>query len=299
MRNLIFIVTVLISTFCKGQDFGKCIVYQFSGVDSTNKHIALVQTFNQAGQIVSETYSNYKKSSNQGNTDGSYFYYYTDSLLTKRFFIADDNDTSKVEYYYDSNRQCIREEYFSCEKRLRKDIKKGLGQPGGCVVFEEDLDKNRTWMKTNEVTFSYNGKGRLIRKDDGQDYDRVWQYDSLNRIAQEKGYSFDKLEYGEDYKYFNGGYKYSQIFYDGNGKIKVPIYSDIIFNPIFTSTFYLNSNGKIIKEEMTTEKGIKISDKTTYYDSHGRIVKTIHRYLDKHYINANNHPETTHIFEYK
>ena len=299
MRNLVFIVAVLTSTFCKGQDFRKCIVYQFSGSDSINKHIALVQTFNQVGQIISETYSNYKKSSDQSNTDGIYYYYYKDSLLTKRFFIADDNDTGKVLYYYNTNKQCIREEYFSCERRLRKDVKKGLGQPGGCVVFEEDLDKNRTWIKSNDVTFLYDEKGRLLRKDDGQNYDRVWQYDSLNRITQEKGYSFNKMEYVEDYKYFNGGYKYSQISFDIDGNPTQPIYSDIIFNPIFTSTFHLNRDGKIIKEEITTEKGIIISDKKYYYDNNSRVVKTIHRYLDRHYIKANTSSVTTHIFEYK
>jgi hypothetical protein len=286
--------------FCKGQDIKRCIVYQFSGEDSTNNHIALIQTFNQTtGQIVTETYSNYKKSSDQWNTDGTYYYYYTDSLLTKRFFIGADNDTMKALYYYDINKKCIREEYFNCEKRLRKDVEKGLGKQGGCIVFEEDFEKNRTWMKTNEVTYLYDKKGLLIRKNNKQDYDRVWKYNTLNRVVQEKAFSFDKLEFIEDYKYFDGGYRYSQIFYDRNGNPKQPNYSDIIFNPIFTSTFFLDYKGKIIKEEMTTEKGIKISDETTYYDINGRISKTIHRYLDKHYINTNEQPELTHIYEYK
>lgn len=286
------------SKFCTGQDFKKCTVYQFSGKDSLNKHIALVQNFNQAGQIVDETYSNYKKSSNEGNSDGSYYYYYADSLLTKRFFIAGDGDTMKVLYFYNTNRQCIREEYFNCERRLRNDVKKGFGQPGGCVVFEEDFEKNRTWAKMNEVTFLYDNKGRLIRKDDGQDYERVWLYDSQNRIIQEKGYSFNKLEYVEKYIYFNGGYRNSQIFFDSDGKPEQATYTDIIFNPIFTSTFYLNTSGKIIKEEMTTEKGVEISDETTYYDSRGRITKTVHRYLDRHYITDANSAEITHVFEY-
>jgi hypothetical protein len=293
-------LAILTSMFCKAQDFNKCTIYQFSGVDSTVKHIALIQTFNQVtGQIVTETYSNYKKSSDQGNTDGTYYYYYTDSLLTKRFFIAADNDTMKILYFYDVNKRCIREEYFNCERRLRKDVEKGLGKQGGCIVFEEDLEKNRTWIKTNEVTYLYNKNGLLIKKNDRQDYDRVWKYDNLKRIVQERAYSFDKLEFIQDYKYFNGGYKYSQIFYDRNGNPEKPNYSDIIFNPIFTSTFFFDYKGKIIKEEMSTEKGIKISDETSYYDHNGRIVKTIHRYLDKHYKSTNEVSETTHIFEYK
>src|SRR5438046_5119714 len=113
LRNIFYVIALLTNTFCKAQDIKQCIVYQFSGKDSTRKHIALIQTFNQKGKIVSETYSNYKKSSKEGNKDGTYYYYYTDTLLTKRLFIEYNNDTTKVLYYYNARNQCIREEYFS------------------------------------------------------------------------------------------------------------------------------------------------------------------------------------------
>ena len=154
-------------------------------------------------------------------------------------------------------------------------------------------------MKTNEVRYSYDDEGRRIKKIDGQDYTRIWQYDETNRVIQEKGYSHDKLAYVEDYEYFDAGYQYSATYYDNNGKQKAPIYSDTEFSPIYTSTFSLDNKGRIIKEDITTEKDIKISTEFTYYDSKGRIARTIHRYIDEHFLNANEQPETTHIFEYR
>jgi len=283
----------LTSTFCKAQDFKSCIVYQFAGKDSSKKHISLTQTFNGWGQVISETYSNYKRSSAEGNSDGIYHYYYNDTLLIQQLFIAFNKDTTKVLYWYNDRKQRVKEEHFSCEKRLRKDVKKGFGQAGGCVVFGEDFEKNRTWMKTKEVTFSYDDKGRRIKRDDEQDYTCFWQYDKLNRIIQEKGYHYyNKLAYVEDYQYFNGGYRYSTIYYDQHEKPEVPKYSDIELSPIYTYTFYLNKKGRITSEEITTEKNAKISSEITQYNNKGRIAKTI-------YLDAKGQPEITHIFEYK
>jgi hypothetical protein len=293
LKGFFYILFFLTGTFCKAQDYKKCIVYQFAGNDSNKKHIALRQTFNRRGQVVSETYSNYKRSSKEGNSDGTYYYYYTNNILTKRLFIHYNKDTSKVLYYYNVDNQCIREDYFNCERRLKEDVKRD-------VVFDADFEKNRTWMKTNEVTYSYDDKGRKIKKTDGQDYDRLWKYDEQNRIIQEKGYGNDnKLAYVEDYQYFDKGYKYSTVYYDFSGDPKPPRYSDIEFSPIYTSTFYLDKKGRVFKQEITTEKSIKISSEITYYDTRGRIVKTLHQYVDEHFLNLNEQAGIIHIFQYE
>lgn len=271
MRAILYILILFTSTFCKAQHIKKCIVYQISGKNNTKKHIALIQTFNQKGLLTSEIYSNYKKSSSEGNIDGTYHYYYNGTFLPKHLFVALNMDTLKTLYSYNNLKQLIREEYFSCEKSLRKDVEKRMGQPAGCVVSGKDFEKHKTWLKINEVNYSYDENGRRIKKVDELDYDCVWMYDTSGRNIQEKGYSFDRLEYVEDYKYFKGGYKNSRIFYDGNANPVTPIYSDIIFNPIFTSFFCVNTKGKIINEVIITEKGIKISDEKTYYDNAGKI----------------------------
>lgn len=292
MKSFLPILVLLTSIFCNAQGFTKCIVYQFAGTDSNKKHISLTQTFNRRGQVVSETYSNYKRSSAEGNSDGIYHYYYNDTLLVKQLFIAVNNDTTKMLCYYNGHNQLIKEEYFSCERRLRRDLQKGLGQSGGCVVFDTDFEKNRTWMKANEVKFLYDDKGRRIKKIDEQDYTRLWQYDKLNRIIQEKGYEYNKLAYSKDYQYSDGGYNYSTIYYDENEMPETPRYSDVEFNPIYTYTFYVNKKGKISKEEITTEKGTAISSEIIGYDNNGRIVKTV-------YLDGKGRPEITHLFEYK
>ncbi len=300
MKIIFYIPLLLASIFCKAQDFKKCTIYQFSGEDSTKKHIALVRIFNNQGQIVSETYSNYKTSIVESNIDGTYHYNYSDTLLTEQVFIDYNKDTSKTLYFYNKLNQRVREEYFICERSLRKGVKKGFGQPGGCVVYKEDLDSNCTWLKTNEVTFLYDEHGRLIRKDDKQDFDRVWVYDdTLNRISQEKGYSSGRLAFVDSYQYFMGGYFYSTVNYDNNGKPKLPEYSDYIFSPIYTSTFYLSSLGRITRQTITTEKGIEISEQSFIYDTHGNVLKTSHRYIDKQFVTVGESSQITHIYEYK
>jgi hypothetical protein len=153
MKTPLCILALLASTFCTAQGFRKCIVYQFAGKDSSKKHVSLVQTFNKQGQLVSETFSNYKKNAAQGTDDGTCRYYYNNSILAKQLFIDEWKDTTKVLYYYTDKKQCTKEEHFSCERRLKKNSNKGFGQPGGCVVLDKDLDTNRTWMEENVVFF--------------------------------------------------------------------------------------------------------------------------------------------------
>jgi hypothetical protein len=288
LRHFLCILILLASTFCKAQDITRCIVYQFAGNDSNKKHIALTQTFNRRAQIVWEKYLNYKSSSSEGYGNGTYRYYYTDSLLTKRLF-ADNKDTTKVLYYYNNRNQCIKEQNFSWERRLKKNVK--TDDIFEQIPQQEDFEKKRTWIKTNEVTISYDGKGRRIKKADEEDYTHFWKYDESNRVIQEKGYDDNKLVYVEDYTYFNGGYKYSTVWYDDNEKPQTPKYSDIDLSSIYTFTFYLDKKGRIIKKEITTEKG-EIDTEITDYDKKGRIAKTI-------YLDAKGQPEITHIFEYE
>lgn len=279
--KFLFLISIFISNIlCNAQDFKKCIVYEFSGKDSSKQHIALTKFFNNNGKVVSETYSNYHRSIVEGNSDGTYYYSYNDTLITSIIFINLENDTLKILKHYNNNNYLVKEEHYVCEKQLRKDT-------------------IRTWSKTNEINLIYDTFGRLIKRDEQNVYQKTWKYDNENKIIQECGYDNGKLKYKEEYNYFNGGYKYSTIYYDNNGIPEKPEYTDIIFNPIFTTTFYLDRNGQIIKEEITTENGIKINNETTYYNNAGKIVKTINQYFDKHYISSNGQTEITHIFEYK
>lgn len=292
MKNLLCLVILVSSLFCKAQNIEKCTVFQYSGNDSLKKHIARIQIYNTHGLIEMETYTNYKTSINGGYRDGTYHYYYMDTLLYKRVFIDDNQDTLKTLYLYNEKNQIIKEEYFESKKELRKDASKG------CVHFEKDFELFRTWMKISEVNYTYDEKGRKVKKVEENNYTRVWEYDSISRIKLEMGYSGNQLSYMEKYLYFKDSFKFSTIQYDSDGNPKPALYSDIFFQPIFTTTNYLNTKGQIIKTETTTEKNIIIGNEITEYYSNGKIRKTIHTTIDKHYLDSNSSPVITHIFEY-
>jgi hypothetical protein len=62
--------------------------------------------------------------------------------------------------------------------------------------------------------------------------------------------------------------------------------------PLYTSTYYLDEKGKVIKEVITKDNKKIISTQNTIYNSDGRISKTV-------YLNENGSPEMTHIYIYK
>jgi YD repeat-containing protein len=288
LNQFLYISLLLINTFCNAQDLKKCTVYQFAGTDSSKKHISLVQTFNGRGQIISEAYSIYKKSSAEGIENGTYYYYYNDTLLSMRVWISYRNDTSKMICYYNSQNQLTKEEYFRCERRLKKEVQESNID----VMFDRDFEKNRTWMKVNEASFTYDEKGRIIKKTDEHDYTRSWQYDSLNRITQEKGYMYNKLAFVKGYHYFNGGYKYSTVYYDENEKPRAANHRGSKVYATYTRTFLTDEKGRIINEEIKDEKGMLMNSEVTEYDEKGRIVKTV-------FFDSKRVPEITHIFHYK
>jgi hypothetical protein len=289
LKTPLYILAMLASSFCVAQDFKKCIVYQFAGKDSSKKHVSLVQNFNKQGQLVSETFSNHKKSAAQGTDDGTCRYYYNNSILAKQLFIDEWKDTTKVLYYYNDKKQCTKEKHFSCERRLKKNSNKGLGQPGGCVVLDKDLDTNRTWMEENVVFFLYDDKGRKTNRIDNRDYNRTWLYDEKDSVIQEKGFSSNTPAYVREYQYHQGYYKYSTFYYNENEK---PTSYVIALRPNYISTIYLDKKNRIVKAETRTGKNTKASCELTEYDAKGRVAKTV-------FLDAMDQPEITHIFEYK
>jgi hypothetical protein len=264
----------------------------FANNDSNKIHLALIQKFNQRNQLLTETYKNYQRNSGEGNTDGTYYYYYQDTLLTKVIYIDYHLDTSKRLIFYDTNNKLIKEERYKCKKRLRKDVDKGFGRPGGCVVFEEDFENFRTWAKENEIHFMYDKLGRIIERNDLNDYDKKWKYNNQNQIEQEIGFDNGKLKYKEEYIYFEGGYKNTRIYYEENGLPEKPEYANGIFSPIYTSTYYTNVNGQVYKEVVTTEKNELISTELFFYNKEKQIIRS-------DFINGKGEKEITHRYDYK
>src|SRR5688572_6713205 len=150
MKQIVFLILILFVTGTSfGQGFKECEVFQYSGNDSLNQKLAKKIIYNKAGKVVSEKYIDFHLSPSSWLGDGSTFYFYKDTILVKEIFInaRKVNDSVKILYSHDNFGKRIRLEVFSFERMLRKEVDKGLGRSGGCIVTDEDFEKERTWKK--------------------------------------------------------------------------------------------------------------------------------------------------------
>jgi hypothetical protein len=296
MTKFFTVFLVLTSGLCDGQSVRKCDVFQFAGTDSTKKEITLTQLFNSSGQLISETYNRFMKDPSERESDGSHFYFYEDDLLVKRTFIGENQDSTKLLCFYNDKKQLIREEYFTFERRLRKDVDKGRGRPGGCSITEEDYEQERTWAQTSEINYAYDNKGNKIlydattlHFDDQNRY--TWTYDSFGRILKYSSFDTNTLIWNEDYSYFTEGYKFTRTWYDYEGNPEHLKEKNWGYSAQCTYSFELDNNRRVIKETSATEKGETLYVERTIYNSKGQIERTI-------YYDNKGKPELTHIYAY-
>lgn len=104
MKYLTIILLITFCNICKSQQFSKCDIYQFEGVDSINKKIVLRETYNSQGLLISEKYNGYKENASWGIVDISSFYFYIDTLLLKQTSINEWKDSTKLIYYYNKKK---------------------------------------------------------------------------------------------------------------------------------------------------------------------------------------------------
>lgn len=273
MKKLLLIFFFLFSICCFGQEIGyKCDIYQFFKNDTANTTIALMQTFNANGKVLSETYKGYEEDAVSGKSDGTYTYSYKDTFCITRTYSGISGDSTKTFYYYNNHGQLVRWELFT----------NGLS-----------FEKDRQWVKESEVFYSYDEKGRRVLYDATKLHFNTqnkytWSYDSLGRIKSHHSYNNNELIWIEDYTYFDGGYSYATIWYE-NGQ---PTHRQRGEDPtVYTFSFLVDDNGHIVKETITNEKGEQISVKNTTYNPEGKIIKVVA-------VNGDNEPEVTHLYVY-
>lgn len=280
-----------------GQNYTKCKVFQYAGIDSLNKKLVSEEFYNSKGQLTSYYYKGYQESSSVSNTDSKYLNFYRDTLLVLSTSIDEDKDSSKTIYYYNTSGQKIKEEHFDYKRRLKKDSDKGLGRPGGCIVTDKDYEKNKTWEKTSEINFTYDSNGNKVLYDatklhwDSQNK-YTWTYDDKHRIIEHSSFDNNKLIWTERFEYFNNGYKFTRTWYDYDGTPKQLKEKSWEYWPQYTFTYKLNANGQLIEVKVMTEKGELTSSETIFYNSSGKIIKNTK-------FDSKGQPDITHIYLYE
>ena len=296
-RTVLTILSALLTLTALCQSYSRCEIVQYGGEDSSKAKTTKVITYDKQGRVTSETYNGFKESSSIGTSDVTHFYYYRDSLLSRRGSIYPSGDSSKIIYEYDKRGFLNREIHSDFEKRIRNDVDKGLGRPGGCIITEEDYEKERTWKKTSIINFTYDKQGNKLeyyapKIHWGSQNRYIWVYDDQNRIIEHSSFEDSRLIWKEVFSYSDFSYKFIRTWYDHNGQPQHLKEKSWEYWQQYTFTYKLDNEGRQIEEIVSNEKGEVTSRTTTEYNEFGMVSMTI-KY------NKENEPDMTHIYKYK
>lgn len=262
--------------------------------DSSRHLLLKTSTYYSDGKIASEYHHLESTYTREGTTR---LYDYKNGELVQRRTVDTNLDSTKTIYIYDEKGLLIREDHYDYKKRIRDEVDKGLGRPGGCIVYEEDYEVERSWEKRSVIHFKYDTKGRKIEYhaptihwSDQNKY--TWIYDDNGEIIEHNSYDHDRLIWTEKFAYSESKYEMTRTWYDHNGDPK-HLKEKWEYTPKLTFTFILNDDNREVEKIVRTEKGELRSRKITMYDKEGRIIKTEtydsnNKYLNTHYLEFEN-----------
>lgn len=287
--NIVLILTTLFSIAQEKKDYK---VYQFEQYDSLNGHISKIVRFNKDGLKSYEELIDYKNSKLSGFSDYIDNHFYNDALLIKTETTYNNSERkAETTFEYNSDNQLIKEIFSSYERRLKKDLKKGV-EYGDCIIEEEDYEKNPSWEIETEKYFKYNSKGQLIEtyapeKSQSRQNRYIYRYNYDGLIEKVTSLENDEViweEFRENFE--NGNYDYIRLWSN-----------EFTFKNVCRSVgskrFQYDSRNNLIEKSRPDETGIRgIVKIRFYYDDNDVLIKT-ERY------NTKDELEITHIYIYE
>lgn len=282
-----------------------CYIYQYAGLDSINKSISKIVKYDINNRVLSEQYQGFKKSSYDGTANVIDYYDYKNELLVQKRTVYTDNstpsfrqlDSAKTVFYYDNQKKLVKSQHYDFIVRLKPNVDKGLGRPGGCHIDEEDYEKESLWDITSEIIFKYDSLDRKIeyyapKIHWGNQNRYTWSFYDNGKINEYRSYDHDRLIWIEKYSYADTSYQFSRTWYDYDGNPEHLKENILEYIPQITLISKLDSQGRVIEESKLNEKGEFLNSTITEYNTFGYVTKKVRYNKDKQ-------PEMTHIFYYK
>jgi hypothetical protein len=275
----------------------RCQIYQFRGTDSAARHLALTRLFRPDGRLLQERFTTYRDICGDGFQDGTLRYHYQDTLLVACLFTTPEGDQTKTLYHHDRHQRRVRQEHFTYERRLRKDVDKGLGGRDGCTVDEADYELHRTWEKTSSIEYLYDARGRIVSdqalKLHFSTQNRyTWTYDRQDRVQTSCSYEGPRRMWVERYSYFAGGYRFTRTWYGADGRPTHLQPEEANYSPLYTVVRYQNRTGQLEREETVTAQGTVVARQRLYYNHKQQVVRTVCE-------NAQGAAQLTHVYVYR
>ena len=272
----------------------KCQVYQYLGVDSTARQLVLTRTYHPNGRVLEEQYSKYRLTHEYMASTGTEQSRYRDTMLVERLETDERGDQIKTRYFHDHLNRLTREERLTSERRQKKNVDKGNGRPGGCILVDSDFRKRRSWEKTSVINYAYDAQGRLVSYDApklhySSQNRYTWVYDSLGRVSKHFSYDRQRLIWVEEFAYFPGGHRFTRTWYDADGSPSHLKPENKGYWPQYSTTYHYDDNRQVKLEETSSEKGVLNSRTQWYYNTQHQLTKTV-------YQNGKGEVKLTHLF---
>lgn len=273
-----------------------CEVYQYTGEKRINGTVTKTIEYYGNGKIASERLEGFKPSRISRYGDAIHYYDYKDTLLVQKRSLLENGDSTKTVFTYDENGQLIKETHYLFSRRLRADVDKGFGRPGGCIIDAEDYEKERSWYIRSVIQYKYDSFGRKTEYYApsihwGSQNRYTWSYNDSGKIQEHRSFDDDELIWIEEFSYSDTHYRYTRTWYDYYGTPKHLKEKSWEYTAQITHTFTLDDQGRVIEDSTTNEKNEFLGKTTTEYNPDGSVAEVV-KY------DSDGLREMTHVYEY-
>ncbi|WP_276978425.1 hypothetical protein [Flavobacterium filum] len=256
----------------------KCLVFSFKNNDSTNKALTKTIKYDRNGQEVETVMNNFGNYIDNKEIN----IYNSKKQLVVSYYQPKEQQSreeiSKTEYFYDTYGNLIRQTTNTLMRRIRKDVDKGMGRPGGCIITEKDYEKKKTWALETEWNFYYDSKNRLIRKkaspiNSSQDLYEYSYIENSQRLAEQKSLnSKTGLIYIEKFYFKNDTTIFERFWYEQDGTRSKDFDGKLTQNYFWYEI--TDKNGNSIKKYIIDKDDKRIFNREEFfYDKKNRLIR--------------------------
>lgn len=244
--------------------------------DDTTRRLSMIQTFGHQNQLLSEQTFDHNSAEYTYLVNHITTYHYVNDQLLLESTKYEDGDSMIIKYHYNDHGLMLKKQFDDYEYRLKPDIDKGYGRPGGCIVEQEDYESERTWAIKSIIHFEYDSLDRQnsyfapnIHWNSQNRY--LWTYDTLNRIKTHTSLENDRIIWKETYHYDSLSFWYNRVWYNDDGSPKDTLTNRHDYTPVYTFYFLLNDSGEVLKEFRINENGDSTLKKVNFYRPDGKL----------------------------